>query len=201
MLILTDLEQGTEAWYAARAGIVTASEMSKVLAKGEGKTRAKHMNRLIAERITGYPVETYQNQRMLDGHGFEEEARQILEDACAEEIIKVGFVRNHEDIGGVGFSPDFFIGSNGIGELKSRNPDLQVELLLADRVPPEHKAQIQCGLWVSEREHCLFASHCPGLPMFEKHVERDETYINLMREEVITFYAEMKEKLQKIMRG
>ena len=75
MQVLTDIEQGTEAWYAARAGIVTASEMSKVLAKGEGKTRAKYMNRLIAERITGYPVETYQNQRMLDGHGYEEEAR------------------------------------------------------------------------------------------------------------------------------
>jgi predicted phage-related endonuclease len=197
--VLTDIEQGTDAWYAARAGIVTASEMSKVLAKGEGKTRAKYMNRLIAERITGYPVETYQNQRMLDGHGYEEEARQILEEACAEEIVKVGFIRNHEEIGGVGYSPDFLIGDEGIGELKSRNPDLQVELLLADRVPPEHKAQIQSGLWVSKRTYCLFASHCPGLPMFEKRVERDEMYIVDMKAEVIKFYAEMKEKLNQIM--
>lgn len=36
-------EQGSDAWHEARRGIVTASNFSKILAKGEGKTRATYM--------------------------------------------------------------------------------------------------------------------------------------------------------------
>ena len=47
------LEQGSKEWHAARAGWVTCSELSNVMAKGEGKTRAKYMRQLAAETRLG----------------------------------------------------------------------------------------------------------------------------------------------------
>lgn len=50
---IIDCEQGTPAWHEARRGIVTASNFSKILAKGEGKVRATYMRTLAGEIITG----------------------------------------------------------------------------------------------------------------------------------------------------
>jgi hypothetical protein len=53
--------QGSPEWFAARCGNATASEFACVLAKGEGKTRAKYLRRVVAERLTGKPCETFSN--------------------------------------------------------------------------------------------------------------------------------------------
>lgn len=196
-MIMLDCEQGTPEWHAARCGIVTASSMAQVMAKGQGKTRAGYMFKLIGEVFTGEPAESYSNAHMERGTALEPEAREIYA-SIAGEVTQCGFIRNHDDIGGVGYSPDALVGDDGLAEIKTKLPHLQAELLLADRVPPEHMAQIQCGLWVSERQWLDFVSYWPGMPLFVKRVQRDDAYIATMREEVIAFYAEMKSKIQRI---
>lgn len=197
MKVFKELEQGTAEWFEARQGIITASSMSDVLAKGQGKTRNTYMNKLIGEVITGNTAPSYSNAYMDAGHEFEIEARDIYSAAFAE-CLQVGFYRNFDDIGGVGYSPDGVVGEDGLVEIKSRLAHLQVELILADRVPPEHQAQIQCGLWVSEREWLDFVSYCPNMPLFVKRVFRNEDYIAEMKTEVIKFYEEMAEKIKRI---
>jgi hypothetical protein len=195
---ILDCEQGDDAWRAARAGIATASAMSQLLARGQGKTRASYQFKLIGEVFTGEPAEGFTNSHTERGHLLEGEAREIYAAIAEGEVMQCGFIRNHDDIGGVGYSPDALVGSEGLAEIKTKLPHLQAELLLADRVPPEHMAQIQCGLWVSERRWLDFVSYWPGMPLFVKRVYRDEAYIQNMRSEVIAFYAEMQSKIERI---
>lgn len=187
-------EQGSAEWLQARCGIITASDMSKVLAKGQGKTRAKYMHGLIAERFTGLVTGGYFSADMERGKMQEPVAREIYEARTGYTVQEVGFVINH----GVGYSPDGLIGDDGLLEIKTRNQDLQVELLLADRVPPEHTAQIQAGLWVTGRKWIDFVSYCPGLPLFYKRVFPDAEYIETMQKECEDFYVEMEVKIAKL---
>lgn len=197
-MIIHDVEQGTPEWFAIRLGRVTGSAMSSVLAKGQGKTRASLMYKLIGEKITGEPTEGYGNQHMERGTMLEPDAREIYEQINGIKCEIVGFIT--EDFSGntVGFSPDALVGDDGIAEIKTKLPHIQAELLISGRVPPEHTAQIQCGLWVTGRRWLDFISYWPGMPLFIKRVERDETYIATMAQEVAAFYAELNEKLEKI---
>lgn len=187
MIEVLTCEQGTPEWYAARLGIPTASEFHSVLAKGEGKTRRTYMMKLIGECMTGEPTEGYSNAHMERGKLMEAEARDLY---CFREdcdVETVGFIRN----GSKGCSPDSLRAINGLVEIKTKLPHLQAEVLLADRLPPEHKAQCQGALWVAEREWIDFVSYWPKMPLFVKRVYRDDEYIATLASEVDRFLQEM----------
>jgi hypothetical protein len=194
--VIIPCEQGTEAWFAARLGLPTASEFSTVLAKGEGKTRRTYMLKLAGEILTGKPMETYTNGHMERGKEQEDEARRLyafLEDVEPE---RVGFIVN----GRKGCSPDSLIGADGGLEIKDASAHIQIERLLKGSLPPEHKAQVQGSLWVCEREWWDFASHCRGLPLFVCRVHRDEKYIADLASEVDRFNTELAETVERIRR-
>lgn len=197
-LQIIECEQGTEAWHAARCGIITASCMKDVLAKGQGKTRAAYMHKLIGEVFTGEAAESYSNAHMERGKQHEAIARELYQTRHAVEVKQVGFMRNHDDIGTIGYSPDGLVGDDGAVEFKSNSPHILVELIIADKVPSEHWAQTQCGLWVSERNWIDLVCSYPGLPPFEKRIYRDEQFIREMMFECVGFYREMKQKIEAI---
>lgn len=190
-------EQGTEEWRQCRAGIITASSMCHVLAKGEGKTRMKYMYQLIGEVITGEPAEMYSNAHMERGHEMEPVARQLYSDKESVEIVQVGFIRNFKEYP-IGYSPDGLVLDKGLIEAKSRLPHIQAELLDKDEIPLTVKAQIQSGLWVSEREWLDYISYWPGMPLFVKRAYRDEKYIQNMESESKRFYEDMNNIINKI---
>ena len=73
-----ELQQGTDEWRRARAGSLGASSLHEALAKtrnGWGASRANLLSRLVVERLTGVPQDTYQNQAMRNGIEREPEAR------------------------------------------------------------------------------------------------------------------------------
>lgn len=191
---IIDVEQGEAEWFAARAGIPTASEFSSVMAKGEGKTRRAYMLRLAAERLTGEPVETFTSPAMERGKALEDEARNTYAFDFAAEPVRVGFVKNH----GAGCSPDSLIGDAGGLEIKTKRADLLIDVLLKGEMPPEHRAQVQGSLWVCEREWWDFLAYWPGLPLFVKRVTRDEEYIKTLASEVSRFNDELAGVVEKI---
>lgn len=194
MLEVFTFDQGTPEWHECRRGIPTASEFKSVLAKGEGKTRRAYMLRLIGERLTGECAETYTNGHMERGKEMEAEARNVYSFLHDVEPELVGFLRN----GDKGASPDSLVGDVGLLEVKTKLPHLQVEVLLGDRLPPEHVAQVQGALWVAEREWLDFVSYWPKLPVFIKRVYRDEPYITKLAAEVAAFNDEMLGLLEKL---
>lgn len=176
---IIDCAQGTPEWYAARAGIITASEFHTVMAKGKeggaSVTRRKYMLRLAGEIITGEPApEGFMSSAMERGKVMEAHARTAYRFETGADLRQVGFIKN----GRVGASPDSLIGDDGGLEIKTAEPHVQLDRLLGERrVPPEHRAQVQGTLWVTGREWWDFVSYWPKLPRFEFRAYRDEAYI------------------------
>jgi len=187
-LEILDMAQGSEAWFQARCGIVTASRFSDVLAKGEGKTRARYINEIAAEIIRGTPEpDPYTNAHMERGHEQEDEARKAYAFLTDNDPVQVGFLRN----GRKGASPDSLIGNNGGLEIKSALGHIQVDRLKRGLVPSEHVAQVHGCIWVAEREWWDFVSYSPGLPLFVTRVYRDEAYIAQLAKAVDAFLEEL----------
>lgn len=199
MMQIFELDQGSPEWFAARAGIPTASEFATVMAKGktagaESITRRKYLLRLAGEVLTGEVEETYQNAAMDRGKALEAEARDLYAFMHDAEPQLVGFIRN----GDKGCSPDSLIGSDGMLEIKTALPSILLDKLLRDAFPPEHKAQTQGNLWVSERDWIDLAIYWPKLPLFTVRAYRDEAYIKTLESAVAIFNEELAETVERI---
>ncbi|KAB0539860.1 hypothetical protein HNQ68_003359 [Pseudochrobactrum saccharolyticum] len=194
MQVFKDIEQGSPEWFTARAGIPTASRFSTVMAKGEGKTRAEYMRKLAGEIITGELAEGFTTPHMERGKLMEDEARETYAFINSVEPYQVGFIRS----GDKGASPDSLIGTDGGLEIKTALPHIQIDRLERDRLPPEHKAQVQGNLWISEREWWDFVSYWPRLPMLVTRVYRDEPYIKAMSDEIDRFNDEKAALVERI---
>lgn len=188
----------------ARCGHVTASEFSSVLARGQGKTRAAYMRRIVAEILTGKPAETYSNSHMSRGTEQEPYARMAYEARTRNLVDEVGFIK-HPALA-VGCSPDGLIDLDGGAEIKSVIPTVQVETILGGGCPSEHRPQVQGCLWVTGRAWWDFCSYSPDfqderLRLYVFRVERDEDYIKALELEVIKFVREVEQMCDQILGG
>lgn len=190
--IFEDLEQGTPEWHAARCGVVTASVFHTVLAKGRGgapsETRKKLLYQLAAETITGEYVPTWDGNKHTErGHVMEPQVRDLYMATSALDCRQVGFMRR----GRIGCSPDTLVGDEGLLEVKTKLPHLQIEAVLAGKLPSEHVAQVQGQLLVSGRQWCDFRSYWPGLPELRVRVYRDLPYLSTLNQELQLFIREL----------
>lgn len=199
-MIIIDAAQGSEEWFAARAGRATASEFSSVLAKGQGKTRLAYLRRVVAERLTGKPVETYRNGHMDRGHEQEPFARLAYEALTGEPAEAIGFIQHDKLMAGC--SPDCLIGADGGAEIKSVIPTVQLETILGGEFPSEHRAQIQGSMWITGRTWWDFCSYSPDMPAnlrtYVYRVKRDEAYIAQLAAEVTVFLNEVDLLIAKL---
>ena len=205
MQVFNDVEQGSPEWFSLRCGCITASEFKTVMAKGRGnapsKTRRTYMLKLAGEIITGEVQEGYTNAHMERGKIMEDEARSLYELVTEAEVKQVGFIKDEH---GFGYSPDGLIDGvgggmeNGLLEIKTKLPHLQIALLLADEVPSEHMHQLQGGLWVSGRYWIDFVSYWPGLPLFIKRVYRDKEFFKKLEKALEDFRTELNGIVKKI---
>ena len=193
-LQIYDMPQGSDEWFQVRMGIPTASEFATVLAKGQGLTRKTYMLKLAGERLTGVPMESYTNGHIERGKEMEAEAREIYAMAADVELTEVGFIRR----GDIGCSPDRLIGDDGGIEVKTTLPHLLIGLLLRDKFPPAHRAQVQGTLLVTGRKWLDLVVYWPGLPLFVKRAYRDEEYIADLRTELAKFNDELDDVVQRV---
>jgi predicted phage-related endonuclease len=187
-------DQGSQEWHEARRGIATASEFHAIMAKGEGKTRRTYMRKLAGEIITGAVADSYTNAAMERGKAMEAEARAAYEFAHNRQVETIGFVRN----GRAGASPDGFI-PGGVLEIKTKFPHLLIECFERGPIlPPEHMAQVQGALWITERDRAEFVAYWPGMPLFWCLVTRDEEYIKALASEVERFNEELDAMVDRV---
>lgn len=206
MVKLINCEQGTQEWFDARAGIVTASELSKVLAKGEGKTRAKYMRQLAAEIVTGAPCESdfKGNTHTERGKLLESDARELLSIRLGSDIQQVGLVKN--DTIRMGCSPDGIVGmkstepvafDSGV-EIKCCLPDIQIERLMRGGVPSEYIAQVEGSLLVTGAPMWVFYSFSVGLPAHIVEVVLIDERKEIITEELYKFNKELDELVERV---
>lgn len=193
--------QGTPEWHALRVGKVTASRVADVVAKtktGWGASRANYMAELIAERLTGIPAPSFQNEAMRWGTECEPDARVAYEFRTDAGVDEVGFV-DHPRIPMTGASPDGLIGTDGLLELKCPNTATHIDTLLGGVVPGKYVTQMHWQMACTERAWCDFASYDPRLPesmrLFVQRVARDDKLIGELEKNVTEFLAELAAKV------
>jgi predicted phage-related endonuclease len=177
--------QGTDEWLTLRCGIITASQVSKLLT-GQNKPANNATSRgliaeLAAQRITQYIEPHYISDDMLRGHADEMLARELYIQHYAP-VTQTGIVILRHDGITLGASPDGLVDCDGLIEVKSRRQKYHLETILADDVPQEYMPQIQMQLLVTCRKWCDFISYCSGMPMYVKRVYRNESLIETILE-------------------
>lgn len=191
--------QATEGWLQSRAGRFTASRASDLMARtktGPSASRANLLTLLAIERLTGQPVETYQNDAMRRGNELEGEARDAYSFVTGNAVDEVGFVEC-ADLPNTGCSPDGLIGESGLVELKCpASMAKHLDALRTGAHAQEYRWQLQHQLMVTGRSWVDAASYDPrfgsGLELAIVRVERDEAAIESLRKEIIAADAEVE---------
>lgn len=196
--------QGSDAWFAARRGKVTASRVADLMARtksGFSASRANYKAELLLEILTGTTAVGFVSEAMKWGTEKEPEARAAYSATIFDTVTEIGFI-DHPDILGAGCSPDGLVGDDGIIEIKCPNTATYLEILLSDLIPQKWQTQIQMQLDCTGRQWCDFVCYDPRMPegaqLYVKRIERDEMFIATMREMIITFIEELNEDVAKV---
>ena len=192
------MEQRTEEWHLARAGCVTASRLSDVMAKtksGVSQTREGYKKQVLAERLTGTPNETiFINAAMEWGIENEANAKTHYEYLFDVDIKEVGFIK-HPDIADFGASPDGFV-DDGLIEIKCPNTKTHIDTILTDKIPQKYILQMTGQMLCTRKKWCDFISYDPRLPenmqMYRKRLELDNKLANEIIQAVWEFNSEIK---------
>ena len=200
------MDQGSDQWFAARIGKVTASRVADVLAKtksGYSTSRDNYMAQLVCERLTGQREDFFTSAAMQHGTDTEPLARAAYESLKDVLVDEVGFVP-HPSIIMAGASPDGLVGDNGLLEIKCPNTATHIDTLLTQTVPNKYNTQMQFQMACTDREWCDFVSFDNRLPeelqLFVKRVPRDNMYIKLMEDEIVKFLNELDIKIAQLMK-
>lgn len=188
-----EVQQGSEEWLSARAGIVTASELdnliSPTLEVREGKTPKTYLHTKLAERWQGFPLQSFGGGVMEQGSVLESEARPWFALEYGVDVETVGLVLT--DDGRFGASPDGLVKDRYGVEIKCPQPHTHVKWLLAGEVPPDHLMQCHGGMYATGLLEWRFVSYCRLFPPLVLTVKRDEAVMKLIGEQLTLFYADM----------
>jgi predicted phage-related endonuclease len=202
--VVLDLEQGSDAWKAARCGSLGGSRFHEAIAKtktGWGASRANLAAELVIERLTGQPVEKFVTAAMQAGTENEPAARALYEFLNDCTVVQVGLYK-HPTIQFSHYSPDGLIDEDGILEIKAPQPAAHLQTLLTEEIPGKYVTQMMWGMAVTGRKWCDYVSYSPAFPsdmqLFVKRVHRDESAIAELQKEAAVFLAEVEATLAKL---
>ena len=201
---MSEIEQGTPEWFAARLGKATGSRIADIIAKiktGYSTSRANYAAQLVCERLTGKVAESFTNAAMQWGTETEPLARAAYEVKTGEMVDQVGFV-DHPSIENSGASPDGLVGLFGMLEIKCPNTATHIETLLSQQVPTKYITQMQWQMACAGRQWCDFVSFDPRMPenlqLFIKRVEYDPPYVAMLEKEVIQFLMDVEANVNQL---
>lgn len=187
--------QGTQEWFAARLGSVTASRIADVMMKPTTAGYQNYRAQLICERLTGQPTEGFTSAAMQHGTDTEPQARAFYEMETGLEVAEVGFIP-HPTIEGTGASPDGLIGEDGGLELKCPQPAEHIRVLTGGDIKRQYILQMQWGMACTGREWWDYGSFCPFMPyemqLYRYRIEADAKAQAEITEAVAAFIADVK---------
>lgn len=210
-------EQRSDQWFLDRAGLITASQMHvamlprergefksgprKGLVRPPPKAIGDYVHQLAAERLTGKPRKQIKAAALAWGIDVEPAAVAAYQAETGVIVEVCGFIR-HPAHDFIGASPDFLVGSDGGGEIKSpESSEVHLETLLTG-LPPEHVEQIQGGLWVTGRKWWDFISFHPDFPeehrLYIQRIQRDDAYIEQLESACLELEADVQAVLTQL---
>jgi putative phage-type endonuclease len=196
------MPQGSPEWLAARAGKVTASRISDVMASKTTAAYRDYRAQIVAEILTGQPQESgFTNAAMQWGTEQEKFARVEYELACDWTVDEIGIVL-HPTIERGAASPDGLVSTNGLVEIKCPKTATHLQTLIDKKQPRQYENQMLWQMACTGREWCDFVSFDPRLPedlqLFVHRFDRDEKRIEEIEAAVKQFLNEVNEMIDNI---
>ena len=193
MIIETGFEQLSDEWFAAKAGIPSASHFSEIITPNgdPSKSQTPYMYRLAGEYIAG-GAESYVSYDMKRGIELEPEAVKFFEyihDVELEPVALCYFDERKDRL----CSPDRL----GL-EIKCPKMQTHVGYLIKGVLPYIYLPQVQGSMYITGYDYWWFMSYYPGLPPFEIKVKRDERFISALAKELDGFVIKLAMTITKV---
>lgn len=198
-------QQGTPAWYKARAGIPTASRFADIMTPKQRKPsekRKKYACQLIAQRLMNWQPDSLEHvEHIANGKANEPIAVAKMEMVFEVETKPVGFIRTND--GRFGASPDRVSeAAKGIDRvIEVKCPTVPVHmgrLLFGD--DDDYICQRQGQLWVAEADKAIFFSFNPMMPDYMVEDGRDEKFIADLKDCLERFSDELEAWTEQVKR-
>ena len=188
------MAQRSDAWFAARKGVLTASNFGPWLlnsGKVAEQARERAICKLIAERANCESAPNYENWAMQRGTELEPQAVAAFEGEFGIKVADVGFCLSK--FGNFGCSPDGLIVGHSIGfEGKVPVPETHIRYRRAGELPDEYLYQVHGSMAVTGASAWHFQSWNPGLASLRIFVERNE-FTEKLKSALIAFCAQYAE--------
>lgn len=205
---LIQCEQGSEAWFKARAGVITASKFAdaiSTLKNGSPSQASKdYAYKVAVERIYGETTEdTFVTWEMRRGTELEPYARISYEAKTGNLAQESGIVLTDDHV--FGYSTDGFVDDDGLIEIKCPNSARKLVEMWETGDLSEYEHQIQGGMWITGRKWCDFIMYAPQLEPVGKHlyikrIERDDNFIEAMESKLWEFARRVQSHVDNLKR-
>lgn len=195
-MIIVDCEQGTPEWYAARAGVPTASNFARLVTP-TGKPSAQagdYLSELLGEYATGTTDEdSYTDFWMERGKELEPEARLAYQLVTGNKVSQVGFVYRDESRL-VGCSPDGLVWDREKGcEIKCPKEKNWAAYYIANTCPKAYWPQTQGSMWITGFDEWDFSAYHPKYEPFIVTVKKDAEFQKALDDIVPAFIEKLIE--------
>jgi hypothetical protein len=203
-------------WLQARCGFATGSRANDITKMVQAKKskgvvlewkpsagRAKYLEHILAERLTGKPQGIRKIYSLEERRDLEPEARSAYALFQNQKVVEAGFI-HHLFIDRFGCSPDGLCGDDGMIEIKCLDASNHIKLLEGDEsVIEEYKPQIRAGLSCTNRNWLDFISYCPQMldakmDLYVRRFWRNEDEISALECSVKQFLSEVDGRLRAL---
>lgn len=162
-----NVEQGTDEWFALRLKHpLTASNAQAIGNSGKGLETLVWEK--LAENYSSANKEMYGNPHTERGVELEPLARQMYELETGNSVVEVGFITNDSISKVGGASPDGFVSTDGLVEIKCFS-DTKHFMSMVEykktgvfKIEPKYIWQMQQQMLFTERDWCDFVAYNPN---------------------------------------
>lgn len=201
MIHYTD-PQGSEAWLAARRGVITASRFKDCRDRLKNGNPSKvcelYAMDVARERLGGMAAQKFQNAAMRMGTEQEPLARMAYESSTGEIVQEAGFITTDDRL--FGASVDGFVGDHGIVEIKTLVSSDTLFTVVSGDISA-YVDQCNGALWLLNRQWVDLVLWVPDMRKFTvQRIERDEAVIEALEADLMAF-AGMVSKHEETLRN
>jgi|SRR6186713_963380 len=203
MKIFTD-PQGSEAWLAARRGVITGSRCKDVrdykqptvadkkagIMRGEASAKLIGYAFDVARELCGGTVPSvFVNDAMRMGTEEEPKARRAFERKTGDLVLEAGFITT--DDGRFGVSVDGFVGDDGIIEIKTMVSSNTLFRAFVEGVTDDYIDQCNMAMWLTGRKYVKLLLWAPDLarPLRIITITRDDNVLEELERDLLQFRA------------
>ena len=202
-MIISNVTQLSNEWFAEHAGVPGAASMDKIITStGKPSTQKKDLlHKLTAEALLGEKERGYTNPTMDEGTNREDESRNWFAFFHDVEVHQVGMCYKNEQKKYL-CSPDGLIkeGDEWVSGLECKNPfaKTHVSYLIGGKLPTKYVVQVQSSLFITGLPKWYFLSYFPGLKPFVVEVYPDLEFHKKLEKALDAFCAELAQMIGRL---